>query len=362
MKIGIIGLSQSGKSTVFSAVCPHHQESHMGAARMEVLRGITKVPDDRIWGLEKIFEPQKVILAEIEFMDVAGVSGKKAESKHAEKEIPPALREPEVFAHVVRAFEDDLTIHPDGSVDPERDIENVEAELIFNDFISAEARLEKIGRQARLAGDENAKREAVLFEKVRAYLEEEKPLRDMKLNPDEEKIVRGFQFLSLKPKLVIVNIGEKDIPRMDEIADQYRDLLKGSHTDVVAMCAKIQAELAELEEDDRAAFMEDMGLSESARDKMIRKSFSLLGLITFFTGNDKEVHAWTVPRGTKAPQAAGAVHKDFEKGFIKAEVYSWDKLVEYGSESEAKKHGALRIEGKDYVVQDGDTIFFRFNI
>jgi len=362
MKIGIIGLSQSGKSTVFSAVCPQRQESHTGAARMEVLRGIVKVPDDRIWELEKIYQPKKVALAEIEFMDVAGVSGKKNVSKHSEKEIPPALREPEVLAHVVRVFEDDVIIHPEGSVDPKRDIENVEAELIFNDFILVETRLERLSRQARLAGDENAKREMALLEKVKAHLEAEKPLRAMELSADEHKTVKGFQFLSQKPKLVILNVGENDIPKMNEIAARYRDLVTDDQTDIVAMCAKVQAELTELEDDDRAIFMEEMGLSESALDKMIRKSFSLLGLITFFTGGDKEVHAWTVPHGTKTPQAAGAIHHDFEKGFIKAEIFSWDKLVEYGSEAEAKKHGALRIEGKEYIVQDGDTIFFRFNI
>ncbi len=362
MKIGIIGLPQAGKSTVFSAVCPHRQESHIGAARMEVLRGIVKVPDERVWKLADIYQPKKVTLAEIEFMDVAGVSGKKNESKHSEKEIPPALREPEVLAHVVRAFEDDLIIHPEGSVDPKRDIENVEAELIFNDFILVETRLERISRQARLAGDESAKREMVLLEKVKAHLEAEKPLRAMELSADEHKAVKGFQFLSQKPKLVILNVGENDIPNMDEIVARYRDLATGNQTDIVAMCAKVQAELTELEDDDRAVFMEEMGLPESALDKMIRKSFSLLGLITFLTGGDKEVHAWTIPRGTKAPQAAGAIHHDIEKGFIKAEIFSWEKLVEYGSEAEAKKHGALRIEGKEYIVQDGDTIFFRFNI
>lgn len=362
MKIGIIGLPQSGKSTVFSAVCPHRQESHIGAARMEVLRGIVKVPDDRIWKLVDIYQPKKVTLAEIEFMDVAGVSGKKDESKRSEKEIPPALREPEVLAHVVRIFEDDIILHPEGSIDPKRDIENVEAELIFNDFILVETRLERISRQARLAGDENAKREMALLEKVKAHLEAEKPLREIQLSADEHKAVKGFQFLSQKPKLVILNVGEKDIPNMEEIAARYRDLSSGDNIDIVAMCAKVQAELTELEDEDREIFMKEMGLSESALDKMIRKSFSLLGLITFFTGSDKEVHAWTILRGTKAQHAAGAVHHDIERGFIKAEIFSWEKLVEYGSEAEAKKHGALRIEGKEYLVQDGDTIFFRFNI
>ncbi len=362
MKIGIIGLSQSGKSTVFQAVCPHRQESHMAAGKAEVLRGIVKVPDQRVEELVKIYEPAKITYAEIEFMDVAGVSGKRDDGKRSEKDIPPAMREPEVFAHVVRAFENDIIVHPDGSVDPMRDIENVESELIFNDFILTESRLERISRQARLAGDEKAKREMHLLEKIKAHLEAENPLREMEFTADEFKIIKGFQYLSQKPKLIIINVSEDDIPRMTEIEKEYKSKLSGKDIDLVCMCAKIQAELTELDESDREDFMQDMGLSESALDKMIRKSFELLGLITYFTGGDKEVHAWTVPQGTRAPQAAGAIHHDFEKGFIKAEIYSYDELVKYGSEAEAKKHGCLRVEGKEYVFKDGDVALFRFNI
>jgi GTP-binding protein YchF len=362
MKIGFVGLPQSGKTTVFTAVCPHHQESHIGAAKMEVSRGIVKVADERVYELAKIYQPRKISLAEIEFMDVAGVSGKKGDAQRSEKDIPPALREPEVLAHVVRAFKDEIVIHPDGSVDPDRDVENVEAEFIFNDFILTESRLERISRQARLAGDENAKREMKTLEKVKAHLEAEKPLRTLELNPDEAKLIKGFQFLSQKPKLIILNVGEEDIPRMQEIEKEYSQKYAAKDVDVVAICARIQAELVELEEEDRKVFMQDMGLSQSALEKLIHKSFDLLGLLTFFTGGDKEVHAWTIPQGTKAPQAAGTIHNDFEKGFIKAEIFSYDELVKYGSEAEAKKHGCLRLEGKDYIVKDGDVILFRFNI
>jgi hypothetical protein len=362
MKIGFIGLAQSGKTTIFNAVAPHSQESHMGAARMEVRRGIVKVPDERVWELVKIYEPKKVSLAEIEFMDVAGVSGKKGDTSRTEKDIPPALREPEVLAHVVRMFKEEMIPHPEGSVDPHRDIDNVESELIFNDFISTEARLEKISRQARLAGDESAKREMKTLEKVKEQLEAEKPLRLLELTPDEAKIIKGFRFLSRKPKLLILNVGEEDIPRMEDINKEYAKKYAGKDVDVVAICGKVQAEISELDEEDREEFMQDMGITQSALDKMIHKSFNLLGLITYLTGGEKEVHAWTIPEGTKAPQAAGAIHNDFEKGFIKAEVYTYDELVKYGSESEAKKHGCLRLEGKDYIVKDGDVIIFRFNV
>jgi GTP-binding protein YchF len=362
MKIGFIGLPQSGKTTVFTAVSPHHQESHMGAAKMEVKRGIAKVPDDRVWELAKIYEPRKVALAEIEFIDVGGVSGKKGDTSRTEKDIPPALREPEVLAHVVRVFQDEIIPHLEGSIDPDRDIDNVEGELIFNDFISTEARLEKISRQARLAGDESAKREMRTLEKVKEHLETEKPLRLLELTADEARLIKGFQFLSQKPKLLILNVGEEDIPRMDEINKEYAEKYSGRDVDVVAICGKVQAEISELDEEDREDFMKDMGLSQSALEKLIHKSFDLMGLITFLTGGDKEVHAWTIPEGTKAPQAAGVIHDDFEKGFIKAEVYSYDELVKYGSEAEAKKHGCLRLEGKDYVVKDGDFIIFRFNV
>ncbi len=362
MKIGIIGLPQSGKTMVFKAVCPHHQESHIGLGKMEVRRGIVKVPDDRIADLVKIYEPAKITFAEIEFMDVSGVSGKSGDISRSETDIPPALREPEVLAHVVRAFESDIVIHPEGSVDALRDIQNVEAELIFNDFIVTETRLEKISRYARMVGYEKIKREMVVLEKVKAHLEEDKPIREMELTVDERKTIKGFQFLSQKAKLIILSVGEDDISRMDEIVAEHEEKVSGRDIDIVAMCAGVQAELAELEEEDRQVFMEDMGLSESALDKMIRKSFSLLGLITFFTGGPTEVHAWIIPNGTKAPQAAGAIHQDFEKGFIKAEIYTYDDLMKYGNEAEAKKHGCLHIEGKEYVFKDGDTVLFRFNV
>jgi len=362
MKLGIIGLPQSGKTTVFTAVCPHHQESRLGAAKMEVSRGIVKVPDARVMELVEIFEPAKITYAEIEFMDVSGMSGKSSDAKRSEKDIPPALREPEVLAHVVRKFEDDIIMHPDGSVDAHRDIANVEAELIFNDFIVCEARLERIARQAKMAGDENAKREMVILEKVKAQLEAEKPLRDLELNPQEDKYIKGFQFLSRKSKLIIINVGEDDISNIDKITEEYSQKYANEHIGIAAICAKIQAELIELEEEDREDFMQDMGLSESALDKLIRKSYHLLGLITYFTGGETEVRAWTITRGTKAPQAAGVIHKDFEKGFIKAEIFSYEHLLEYRSEAEAKKHGCLRVEGKDYVFKDGDCVLFRFNV
>ena len=362
MKIGIIGLPQSGKSTVFKAVCPHHQESHIGAAKMEVRRGIVKVPDERLWELEKIYQPEKVTQAEIEFMDVAGVSGKSDRASRSEKDIPPALREPEVLAHVVRYFKDEIVMHPDGSVDPARDIENVESELIFSDLLTTESRLERIERQARLANDEKAKREVAVLHKVKTHLEDEKPLRELELSADEAKTIKGFQFLSRKPKLIILNIGEDDIPDRQEIETEFRQKFEGREVGLTSICARIQAELIDLDEDDREEFMQDLGLSESALDQMIRKSFDLLGLITYFTGGEKEVRAWTVHKGAKSPEAAGVIHKDFEKGFIKAEIYSYDKLIEYGSEAEAKKHGALRIEGKDYIFRDGDTVLFRFNV
>jgi len=362
MKIGISGLSQSGKTAVFDALCPHHQETHVGAARMEVRRGIVKIPEPRLEKLAAVYHPQKISYAEIEFMDVAAMSGKIGDATRSAREIPPALREAEVLAHVVRAFDNDLVVHPQGSINALRDIQNIEAELIFNDLLATETRLEKVSRQARLADDEKARREQAVLEKIKFQLEAEKPLRALKLTADERKLIKGFQFLSQKPKLIIINVDEKDIPRMDKIAAEYAARIAGPEVEVVPLCAKIQAELAQLGEEDRLAFMQDLGLSESALDQVIRKAFALLGLVTFFTGGEKEVHAWPIPKGAKAPQAAGTIHEDFEKGFIKAEVYYWEDLVKYGSEAEARKHGCLRLEGKDYEVREGDTILFRFNI
>lgn len=362
MIIGIIGLPQSGKTTIFNALCGTHQETGGYTAKGEVHRGVVKVPDDRLAVLAEIYQPGKVSSAEIEWMDVAGFTGDKTDRNRVDTELPTAVREADALAHIVRYFDDPNLPHPMGSVDPERDIRLIEEELIFADLVLAEKRLERLARQLKVAPDDNLKREKAALDKCLEQLNAEKPLREVKLPPDEEKTIRGFQFLSMKPKLIILNIGEDLLPSRNEIQERFRSTGELCNCDVEAVSSKVQMELAELDDDDRQLFMTELGISGFALDRILKKSYGLLGMISFLTGNDREVHAWAIRDGTTALKAAGTVHKDFEKGFIKAEVIPFDKLAEVKSEAEAKKRGWMRLEGKDYTVQDGDVIFFRFNV
>ncbi len=362
MIIGIIGLPQSGKTTLFNTICGTHQETGGYTAKGEVHRGVVKVPDDRLAVLTEIYQPEKVSHAEIEWMDVAGFTGDKTDRRRVDAELPSAVREADALAHIVRYFEDPNLPHPMGSVDPERDIRMIEEELIFADLVLAEKRLERLTRQLKVCPDDNLKREKVALDKCLEQLNSEKPLREIGLPPDEEKAIRGFQFLSMKPKLIILNIAEDLLPRRKEIQEQFGSISELRNCAVEAISSKVQMELAELDEDDRQVFMTELGISGFALDRIIKKSYGLLGLISFLTGGDKEVHAWAISEGTSALKAAGTIHKDFEKGFIKAEVIPFDKLAEVKSEAEAKKRGWMRLEGKEYTVQDGDVIFFRFNL
>ncbi len=361
MQIGIIGLPQSGKTTLFNTLCGTHQETGGYTAKGEIHRGIVKVPDARLGVLEKIYSPKKVTHAEIEFMDVAGFSGEKADRDTVDTEIPPAVRECEAFAQIVRAFEDSNLPHPIGSVNPARDIKALEDELIFSDLVLAEKRLEKVDRQLKIQPKDEFRREKSVLDKVLAQLNDESPLRDMELTDDEAKAIKGFQFLSIKPKLIVINIGEDQLDKREEIVAGL-SLRISANCMVETVSARVQAELLELDENDRKAFMEDLGVKELALDRIIRKSYELLGLISFLTGGDKEVRAWTIKSGWKAPRAAGVIHKDFEKGFIKAEVIPYARLSEVMSEAEARKRGWMRLEGKEYVVQDGDFVIYRFNV
>jgi len=362
MIIGIIGLPQSGKTTLFNALCGTHQETGGYTAKGEVHRGVVKVPDDRLAVLADVYQPEKISHAEIEWMDVAGFTGDKTDRKRVDTELPTAVREAEALAHVIRYFEDPNIPHPKGSVDPERDIRMVEEELIFADLVLAEKRLERLARQLKVAPDDTLRREKTVLDKCLEQLNNEKPLRELDLSPDEEKSIRGFQFLSYKPKLIVLNIGEDLLPKRSEIQERFTPSDEARHCASETISSKVQMELAELDEDDRQIFMDELGISGFALDRIIKRSYELLGLISFLTGNENEVHAWAVKEGTPAQKAAGAIHRDFEKGFIKAEVIPFDKLAEVKSEAEAKKRGWMRLEGKEYVVQDGDVIFFRFNL
>lgn len=362
MIIGIIGLPQSGKTTLFNALCGTHQETGGYTAKGEVHRGVVKVPDDRLAVLAEIYKPERISHAEIEWMDVAGFTGDKTDRSRVDTELPTAVREADALAHIVRHFEDPNLPHPMVSVDAARDIRMIEEELIFADLVLAEKRLERLARQLKVAPDDALKREKAALDKCLDQLNSERPLREIELPPDEEKTIRGFQFLSMKPKLIVLNIGEDRLPDRIEIEERFSSMdgLRGCAVEAVS--SKVQMELAELDDDERRIFMTELGISGFALDRIIRRSYELLGMISFLTGNDKEVHAWAVREGTVALKAAGTIHRDFERGFIKAEVIPFDRLAEVKSEAEAKKRGWMRLEGKDYTVQDGDVVFFRFNV
>jgi len=362
MILGIIGLPQSGKTTLFNAICGARQETGGFTAAGEVHRGMVKVPDERLDVLTEIYSPKKITHAEIEWMDIAGFTGDKSDRQRVDTDIPSAIREADAIAHVVRAFEDENILHPSGSIDPGRDIRMVEEELIFADLVLVEKRLERVNRQVKVSPDEKLKPEKAVLDRCLEQLGEEKPLRDLDFTTEEAKIIKGFQFLSIKPKMIVLNIGESQLSDRKAIIEKYDSFAQGEHYSIETVSARVQMELGELDDEDREMFMADLGITESAFDRLLKKSYELLGVISFLTGGEKEVHAWTIRTGTKAPQAAGVIHKDFEKGFIKAEVVAFDKLAEVMSEAEAKKRGWMRLEGKEYVVQDGDVIIFRFNV
>jgi GTP-binding protein YchF len=361
MIVGLIGLGLSGKTTVFNAVTRGDAEvgsfqSQKGAFH----RGRVLVPDARVDWLTEMSKSANVVYAEVEYLDVAGFSGEKESA--SESEIPQILRESEALAHVVRGFANAGVIHPKGTIDIRRDIAALDEELVFTDLILVEKRLDRVERQSKVVKDDKVRHEAEVLRKVRQTLEQNIPLRSVTLPPEEEKLIRGFRFLSEKPMLIIINIGEEDIDKIDTITAEYADLKDKPNIDLAVICGKIEMELAQLSDEDQQTFMADMGLKESALDIVIRKSYSLLGLISFLTTGDKETRAWTIKKGSTAQSAAGAIHADFERGFIRAEIVAYGDLKKTGSYAEARKHGVVRLEGKSYIVQDGDVVIFRFNV
>lgn len=359
--VGLIGLGLSGKTTIFNAVTRGSIEvgsfqSQKGAFH----RGRVLVPDARIGWLTEHYKSKSTVYAEVEYIDVAGFSGEKESS--IESEIPQVLRECDALVHVVRAFSNPNVIHPKGSINVRRDIEALDDELVFSDLILIEKRLEKVERQAKMVKDDKVRHEYEVLKKVKNMLEENVPLRSVAITPEEEKTVRGFRFLCEKPMLIAINIDEGDIDKIDAITQEFADFKTKANVDLVVVCGKIEMELSQLSDDDRKSFMADLGLTEPALDLMIKKSYDLLGLISFLTSAEKETRAWTVRKNSTAPVAAGVIHADFERGFIRAEVTAYDDFHRCGSLAEAKKHGLVRLEGKSYIVKDGDVILFRFNV
>jgi len=358
MKAGILGLSLVGKSTLFQLLTGTPAPAAGG--RPEARVGIARVPDARVAGLARIFQPKKQTLATVEYVDVPGVA--KGEG-NALVDLP-ALRGVDAFVHVVRAFESDTVPHPEGSVDPARDAAMLELELILADLSTVERRLERLEANIKKANKAEDVAEKALFLRLKETLEAEKPLREARLTDEEHRRLRGYALLSEKPLLVVANVGEDAVrdaaARLDSTG--LAALAKRPNVGVCAVSAPIEAEMAELPAEDAKAFREDLGLHEPGLDRVIRSTYDLLGLISFLTAGEDECRAWTIPRGTKAPLAAGAIHSDIERGFIRAQVVPYEELVAAGSIAACREKGTLRLEGREYEVKDGDVIEFKFNV
>ena len=356
MRLGIIGLPQAGKTTIFNALTRGNQPTTMSGGRFDVHTAVVDVPDRRVDLLSEMFKPEKTIYAKVTYADIAGLEG-GANRAGISGALLNQLAQMDGFVQVVRCFEDPNVPHPMGSVDPRRDIAAMEGELLINDLIAVERKLERLADERRKGGGRDKAtidREIALFEKMNALLNEEKPLRDLDLTPEEEKTLAGYGLLTRKPLLILLNLGEGQPAPDIEYPHQ--------HSAVAALQGKLEMEIAQLPPDEAQIFMEEYGIEELGLQRVIRLSYDLLGLQSFFTVGEDEVRAWTVQRGAPAVEAAGVIHTDLQKGFIRAEVISYQDLVELGGMAEARSKGKLRLEGKDYLVQDGDILHVRFNI
>jgi ribosome-binding ATPase len=355
MKTAIIGLPMVGKTSLFTILTGVHEATRVG--QMEARVGVSKVPDPRLDALAAIFEPPKVTHATVEYLDFPSIS------KEALREASylGGLRNVDALAHVLRVFESDTVPHEKGSVDPLRDLDDVETELILSDLVVIEKRLERLDKDRRKIKSPELDHEFELLERAKAELEANRPLRGMTLSADDEKRIRGFQFLSQKPVLYVMNLGEEDAGRLHEKEAEYRERIAAGrpHTAVTAVCGKIEAELVELDPAEQKEYLASYGLKEPGLDRMIGATYALLGLMSFLTAGETEVRAWTVPIDSPAVKAAGAIHSDFEKKFIRAEVVNWKALVDLKGYPGVREKGLLRLEGKEYIVKDGDVLVIR---
>ncbi|MEW6033914.1 MAG: redox-regulated ATPase YchF [Chloroflexota bacterium] len=366
MEIGIIGLPKSGKTTLFNALTRGKAETAAYSAGGSTPNiGVAKVPDARLQKLAEMFHPRRTVPAEIRFVDVAAFPKGFGKGEGIGGQLLSHLSRADALLFVVRAFEDVSVPHVENSVDAKRDMITLNMELAFSDLAIQERRLERILsslKGARSPEREHLLHEQALLDRIKSSLERDVPVREQKLTADEWKLISNYQFLTAKPLLVVVNIGEGQLLRSAEVERELRSVCSGPHCDMVVVCGKLEMELAGLGEEEAAEFRQSMGVAVSALEQVIRHSYRLLGLVSFFTTASDEVKAWTVPLNTPAVRAAGKIHSDMERGFIRAEVVGYDDLVRCGSIAEARKRGLLRLEGKNYLVQDGDVITFLFNV
>ncbi len=361
LKAGIVGLPNVGKSTLFNAITKKNVlAANYPFATIEPNVGVVELPDDRMTFLKDMYQPRSFVPTAFEFIDIAGLVAGASKGEGLGNKFLSHIREVDAICEVVRCFENSNITHVSGKVDPVRDVDIINIELMLADLEVVNNRINKIGKKAALSADKEVKAESLLLEKLKDALENEMALRDLVLDEEELKKAKSYNLLTIKPIIYVANVTEEDLIKGTNF--YVEKLQEYVHDDVIVMCAKIESELADLGDEERLEFLNELGIKKSGLDSLIKKTYRKLGLETFFTAGSDEVRAWTFVRGTKAPKCAGIIHSDIERGFIRAEVMSFNDLKELGSEKKVQEAGKLRIEGKEYVMQDGDIVYFRFNV
>ncbi len=361
MKLGIVGLPNVGKSTLFNAITQAGAEAaNYPFCTIDPNVGVVKVDDARVKTLSEINHSKKTTYATIEFYDIAGLVKGASKGEGLGNKFLSHIREVEAICHVVRCFENSDVVHVDGNIDPIRDIETINLELVFSDIEVLERRLEKTKKN--LKGDKSLQSEVELIEKCLKALNDGVSIRALDFSEEEKIKLREYQLLSTKPVIYVANVSEDELSEKLPLVEKMREYAKSEGAEVIQISCGIEAEISELSDEEKTEYLKELGIEESGLERLVKASYKLLGLISFLTTGEDETRAWTIKKGTSAPKAAGKIHSDIERGFIRAEVISYDKLMEFGSQTEAKEKGALRIEGKDYIMKDGDVVLFRFNV